>query len=133
MPLSCSINYVLILVRVLEGSPCIDRWAEASVENQKHSLPEYLQGPVRAECPECRGDASKSGRIKVCRLSSRANPEVLADHFCKIYVLEEIVRALAKYDPSVVLELSTPAPAQTAEEREESDRAEKGNTMEVEE
>ena len=62
-------------------SPCIERWASASVQTQLQIPVELARGQVRPECPECRGDASKSGRVRVIMLEEA------------IRVLQRFVRA----------------------------------------
>jgi hypothetical protein len=65
----------------LSCEPCIDEWRKASLR-AKLQTPQSAFAPgkmVETECPECRGDAK--GRIK-------------------IYILEELVRVMSRYDPT---------------------------------
>lgn len=65
--------------------PCIDQWSNASVSNQMRLAAERQTKMIAPECPECRGDASRKGRVKV-------------------YMLEDVVRAVQRWDEQSVRE-----------------------------
>lgn len=61
-------------------SSCIDEWERTSVRLQLQQAGLATLSMFETQCPECRGNGSRAGRVK-------------------IYMLEELLRLIGQYDP----------------------------------